>query len=216
MYLDLFSDKKGELKDKQKAALDKALDIRKFEIEFYWKRGAYFWAFIVVAFTSYFLVLTMDISKSGLSMDFKDELTFLLNLLGLFLSTSWFFVNKGSKYWQENWEKHVDLLEDDIMGPLYKTTVIRINTFDRFNPLSSFPYSVGKINQLISFVVLFFWLYLLIRFIVVKFNFPFEFKNCNYLIIGALFLVFFLILVLFAKSSETNGKEINMKRREIE
>ena len=31
-------------------ALAYALDIRKFEIELYWKRGTYFWAFIAAAF----------------------------------------------------------------------------------------------------------------------------------------------------------------------
>src|SRR3972149_6535405 len=163
-YLELFTNKKDNPTEKQKVALEKALDIRKFEIELYWKRGTYFWAFIAVAFTSYFIVLTTDITKTGISQEFKDELTFLLNLLGLFLSISWFFVNKGSKYWQENWEKHVDLLENEIMGPLYKTIVLRNNFWDRYNPIKSFPYSVGKINQLISFAVIFFLLFLFIKF----------------------------------------------------
>ena len=36
-----------------KEALRFALEIRKFEIELYWKRGTYFWAFIAVAFAAY-------------------------------------------------------------------------------------------------------------------------------------------------------------------
>lgn len=215
-YLDSFKNGEEVKYAKHEKALEKALDIRKFEIELYWKRGTYFWAFIAVAFTSYFLVLTMDVSKSGITQEFKDELIFILNLLGLFLSTSWFFVNKGSKYWQENWEKHVDLLEDDIMGPLYKTTVYRDGFWDRFNPLKSFPYSVGKINQLISFGIIFLWLFLLIRFIVVKLDFTIHCINISYTIVSAFFIVLFLVLFLYAKSSETNGKELNMKKREIE
>ena len=35
----------GSHKDKAEKALDFALDIRKFEIELYWKRVTYFWAF---------------------------------------------------------------------------------------------------------------------------------------------------------------------------
>jgi len=215
-YLELFTNKKDNPTEKQKVALEKALDIRKFEIELYWKRGTYFWAFIAVAFTSYFIVLTTDITKTGISQEFKDELTFLLNLLGLFLSISWFFVNKGSKYWQENWEKHVDLLENEIMGPLYKTIVLRNNFWDRYNPIKSFPYSVGKINQLISFAVIFLWLFLLIRFIVIKLNFCIQCISCNYIVISSFFLFLFIILFLSAETSEPNGKELNMKKREIE
>ena len=32
--------------DKEEKALEHALDIRKFEIELYWKRATYFWTFI--------------------------------------------------------------------------------------------------------------------------------------------------------------------------
>ncbi|MBV5304022.1 MAG: hypothetical protein JZU70_07475 [Chlorobium sp.] len=46
-----------ENKSKVKKALKHALDIRKFEIELYWKRATYFWALIVVAFTGYFAIL---------------------------------------------------------------------------------------------------------------------------------------------------------------
>ncbi|HZW40283.1 MAG TPA: hypothetical protein VFF33_13375 [Ignavibacteriaceae bacterium] len=89
----------------------------------------------------------------------------MINLFGLFLSVSWFFVNKASKFWQKNWEAHVDLLEDDLIGPLYKTTLINKRFVDRLSPKESFQYSAGKINQLISFVVIFMWLFILVRFI---------------------------------------------------
>lgn len=36
-------------------ALALALDIRKFEIDLYWKRATYFWAFIAAAFAGYAL-----------------------------------------------------------------------------------------------------------------------------------------------------------------
>ena len=221
-YLKLFAEATESQKDneccfenKRSLALKNALDIRKFEIELYWKRGAYFWTFIAITFTSYFIVLSTDISKIGFTQHLKDELLFLINLFGLFLAVSWFFVNKGSKHWQENWEKHVDLLEDDIMGPLYKTTVFLDRFWDRFNPLKAFPYSVGKINQLISFVVIFLWLFLLIKFVFFKLNFSIEYIN-SYTMISSFFIVFFILLFCFSKSSKTNGKELNMRKREIE
>ena len=45
---------KKEFEGKEQNALQYALDIRKFEIELYWKRAAYFWVFIGLAFTGYF------------------------------------------------------------------------------------------------------------------------------------------------------------------
>ena len=48
----------GQLKESETRAgraLAYALDIRKFEIELYWKRATYFWGFIAAAFAGYAL-----------------------------------------------------------------------------------------------------------------------------------------------------------------
>jgi hypothetical protein len=50
---------------------------------------------------------------------------YVVTCLGFLFSLAWYFVNRGSGAWQRNWESHVDLLEDEIMGPLYKTTLNR-------------------------------------------------------------------------------------------
>jgi hypothetical protein len=42
-------------------ALEHALDIRKFEIELYWKRASYFWTLIAAAFAAYFLILGAEL-----------------------------------------------------------------------------------------------------------------------------------------------------------
>jgi len=83
----------------QKKALEHALEIRKFEIELYWKRAAYFWTFIGASFAGYGAVE----GSSGIAD--KAALTVPLSCLGLIFSFGWFCVNKGSKQWQENWEK---------------------------------------------------------------------------------------------------------------
>ena len=44
---DFLKDFSGE---KRKKALKQVLDIRKFEIELYWKRATYFWTFIAAMF----------------------------------------------------------------------------------------------------------------------------------------------------------------------
>jgi hypothetical protein len=122
-------------------ALKYALDIRKFEIDFYWKRTTYFWTLIAALFAGYFLLL----SKGNTS----SSAIFLIACIGLILSAGWYLVNRGSKYWQENWERHVDLLEDEISGPLYKTT-IATQEFNFWHLHDGYPYSVSKVNQLIS------------------------------------------------------------------
>lgn len=152
-YLCIFSGPPSDYKLREQA-LKCALDIRKFEIELYWKRATYFWTLITAAFTGYFALASAEAPKPGL--------VFLVSCLGLLLSTAWYLVNRGSKFWQENWETHVNLLENEIMGPLYKTTISK-NNFRLWKFWSGYPYSVSKVNQIVSLFVLSVWLGLTIR-----------------------------------------------------
>ena len=47
-------------RDKAKFAFEKAWEIRNFEIEMYWKRANYFWAFIASTFVGYFALAGSD------------------------------------------------------------------------------------------------------------------------------------------------------------
>ena len=147
-YLDVFS---GPPSDRQlrAEALKCALDIRKFEIELYWKRATYFWTLIAAAFAGYFALASSQKPHPGL--------VFLVSCIGFLLSVGWYLVNRGSKFWQENWERHVDILEDEIMGLLYKTTLAKSN-FCFWKLWSGYPYSVSKVNQLISLFIAMVWL----------------------------------------------------------
>lgn len=116
--------KDGQHQDKKKTsrvtqyekAYDMAADIRKFEIELFWKRATFFWAFITAIYVAYFQVLTqIHYNEHGyISL-------VVLAALGLFFCVSWLLSSKGSKHWQENWEEHLNILEEDVTGPLYKT-----------------------------------------------------------------------------------------------
>lgn len=133
-------------------ALKVALDIRKFEIGLYWQRATYFWAFLALAVGGYFTLL---VSKDPTRAE-KGEGLLTISCLGIVFSVAWYCVNRASKFWQENWEKHVDLLEDAEVGPIYKTVLHDDDL--RFWDLSGpYPFSVSKVNQLLSlFVVLLF------------------------------------------------------------
>jgi hypothetical protein len=94
---------------KREAAFRLALELRQFEIELYWKRATYFWTFMAATFGGDFAIAASDKSASQPGL-------FLASCIGLVLSTSWYLMNRGSKYWQENCERHC-------AGPLYKTTI---------------------------------------------------------------------------------------------
>lgn len=134
-------------KQKRREALKQALDIRKFEIDMYWKRATYFWAFIAAAFAAYFVVLaSKDIDSAK-----QNFMLFLICGLGFMFSFSWLLVNKGSKFWQQNWENHVDFLEDDMMGPLYKIVI------ERNGKMTKRRYSVSKVNLILSSFFTWIW-----------------------------------------------------------
>lgn len=167
-YLELFPNEK-----KKKAALKQAWKNRDFEIQMYWRRATYFWAFIAATFTAYYFVLTNHPANK----------TFQISLLvmGFLLSIAWYFVNIGSKKWQENWEYHIDLLEDTVTGSIYKTTLIRNRP------------SVSKVNQRVSFLTLIYWFYLLLDKLFFT-EFKLLYTNLNNL--GC--KIFFLVIVVSA------------------
>ena len=131
-------------------ALEHALDIRKFEIELYWKRATYFWTFIAAVLIAFFAIY----SSENLEKSLKQDFSVMLSCLGVVFSFAWVLVNKGSKFWQENWEQHVDALEDSVTGPLYKTIMPKKDTNWLVN---SAQISVSKVNQLVSIYVFLLW-----------------------------------------------------------
>jgi len=135
-------------------ALAHALDIRKFEIELYWKRATYFWAFIAAAFAGYALTF-----KSSAGHD--PWLSLLFTALGLSFSFGWYLANRGSKFWQSNWERHVDLLQEISLGPLYR--IIATNSSETNPLIAAGQFSVTKINQILSVFVTVIWLLLFLR-----------------------------------------------------
>jgi len=172
-------------------ALAYALDIRKFEIEMYWKRGTYFWAFIAAAFAGYALTHKATDSDPWLSI--------LFSALGLVFSFAWYLVNRGSKFWQSNWERHVDLLEDMTLGPLYKVVAVTADN-SAGNPLTSpAQFSVSKLNQVLSVFVVAVWFLLFVRSLLpISFELPLDSYK---LAVFALVTGFLLLLYILGKSS---------------
>lgn len=156
-YLNIFI--KGRSKADIETTYVKAWDAKNFEIEHYWKRANYFWAFQVASFAGYFSVLN---SKNYIN---NPEILFFVISIGIITSFAWAFTNKGSKMWQRHWEIHVDMLENYITGPLYKIVT------------SNKTYSVSKINEIVSNFVISIWLIMLIKYykdiLTISFSKPF-------------------------------------------
>lgn len=102
-------------KRKLKPALAAAHDIRKFEIELYWKRANYFWLLQAAIFTA------LGFMWHGDNADAAGVVPLGLTSLGLLTAIASWFAAEGSKFWQENWERHIDVLEDNQGVLLHKT-----------------------------------------------------------------------------------------------
>ena len=129
--------------EKAEAAFEKAWATRNFEIELYWKRANYFWAFIASTFVGYFALINSDNYRKPDPLNHVE--VYFIICIGFVLACAWFLINLGSKVWQRNWEAHIDLLEDDFTGPLYKSVQSKVT------------YSVTKINEIVSFSFIILW-----------------------------------------------------------
>ena len=132
--------------------LRRADEIRKFEIELYWRRATYFWTLIGAAFLAFFAIQAAD----DLGNPEKPVFSFIVANLGFVFSIGWFFVNRGSKFWQENWETQVDRLEKRENLDLYRLVVYSRTDRDCWLTGAA-PYSVSKINQMTSVYVTVLW-----------------------------------------------------------
>lgn len=169
-----------ENKVKVKAAYDKAWETRNFEIDKFWTRAAYFWGFIVLIFGGYISVRTS--SKNMV----EPHLDLFLLCLGLLFSLAWWLVIRGSKCWQENWERHIDMLENFITGPIYKTIYYGNKAF----------FSVSKLNEIMAIAVLLVWIALFFQNLHAQYSF--EGENIDWIatlaVFGTAVLAFMMLL----------------------
>ncbi len=180
------------IKKKMRRALKIAWRNRDFEIKLFWSRAAYFWAFIASTFAGYFAILSSkEISKN----QYYPLFELLVICLGLIFSCSWALVNLGSKSWQENWETHIDMLEDQFTGPIYKMV-----------KKSDTSYSVSRINIAVSFAVFITWLIILLIFF---FRYYLSFMS---IIIVAITFAFILYLFFGTLSRTENNKKYFNRR----
>ena len=200
----------GTADDIASKRLEKILDIRKFEIDLYWKRATYFWTFIAATLTGYGLTVTTKDAAQENVIRFQV----LIVCFGLVFSFAWFLVNKGSKFWQENWEKHLDMTEDSVIGPLYKTTISKESYSSFWVPTSAYATSVSKINQILSLFVFTIWLGILANLFVSQKLTLFNGTDFYFTAIG---LLTFSAIIYLAFGTRTSIKDtiVHFDKRKI-
>jgi len=192
-YIDTFVTKNSE------KSINKAYEIawsaKNFEIDNYWRRATYFWAFQVSSFAAYFGVFNSSFYATN------TEILYCVICIGFVTALAWSLINKGSKAWQRNWENHVDMLEDAVTGPLYKTVSVQ-NTF-----------SVSKVNEIVSLFITTIWVLMGIKYFID--NITFSLSNINWLVIGAtISLIYFSGAMVFGHGRGRFGKRnVNFNRR---
>jgi hypothetical protein len=183
------------------AAFEKSWQTRNFEIELYWKRATYFWAFIASTFAGYFALINTTGYRTPDRYDHAE--VYFINCVGLVVSVAWFLTNKGSKAWQRHWEVHVDLLEDRFTGPLYKTV----------NP--TMTYSVSKLNEIVSIAICSVWVFLGIKYFVDQQLVNLLFSNINWFVFASTVGTILLLLAMFCGYGRGRFSEhsVSMSRR---
>lgn len=135
----VFEDKSAEYR-----MLEKAWQVRDFEIELLWKRTNYFAILVGALFVAYY---------SEKMTNHKDVIAFL----GCISSFVWYLSNRGSKFWQENWESHIYLLETEIGSGILYNIHLKKNSSKWWCFLKAYPFSVTKLNSFISLIIFLSW-----------------------------------------------------------
>lgn len=138
-----------------KNALEKAWETRNFEIKLYWQRALYFWGFIALAFYAPIAILKLNHDFISHSLFNKFFFITVICILGCILSFAWYLANRGSKYWQENWEKWINILEEYKYGKLYSTPFEQKDM--HISKFSAGKFSLSRINILISLIITIVW-----------------------------------------------------------
>jgi hypothetical protein len=128
-----------------------AAEVRKFEIERFWQRSAFFWTFIGAAFVGYAALYDKER---------ENTIPLVIASFGIISSFAWTLQNRGSKYWQEAWETKVESVEMSVLGT---------NLFSNVEPVQqkgfwgAKRYSVSKMAIAMSDFTCLIWIALMLK-----------------------------------------------------
>jgi hypothetical protein len=164
-----------------------SLETRNFEIDLFWKRSVFFWGFIASAFVGFATLYKNNII-----------LSIIISCFGMVCSFAWTMGNRGSKYWQENWETKVSKYENEVVGDL----------FDKPEPIQNYKgpwlqareYSVSKLVIALSDYVFLLWIFIVItQLIIVVLDYSYINKLKNFAVIAFVILSSNYIILMLCK-----------------
>ena len=168
---------------------DKILELRKFEIENFWKRTLFFWGTIALIYAGFF------------KADLKDY-QIIIPLIGFLFNIIFSLSTRGSKYWQEHWETIAVIYENELCFDLFKhdtQNLVKKNSKSIFT--RPYRFSVSKLTMLLSDLSVLLWVILWVQQIILlfesnKLKFYFGFKNTetHWFTIGIIMIHIILIL----------------------
>ena len=197
---------------KIKNAFERSHDIRKFEIGLYWQRSGYILGFLSVlaaaiayCFSVYFKETTSENTKFIMILTMT-----CLSVIGISLCNFWRRIIKASKYWQENWEYNIDILEPFVSGNLHKIHFYRTDKqYNRFSIHEVVLSICNRINIILYIIVLFVFALIINELFPYYQDIPIS-KETIYLVGSPLLLIILLIefveLAYFRKSDKTRQK----------
>jgi hypothetical protein len=173
-----------------KQILTYAADVRKFEIDLFWKRSTFFWAFSTTALGAY-----------GFANN-HPGLQFAAGCFGLVCAVVWTLVNRGSKYWQEVWEKKVEAVQPG---------AINFDLFSkRTNPSveqswkwGAMHFSVSALATALSDFTIVLWFGLIVRASVLGPQIPIE---CAEFVLALVTTVYVAVVIAWCNRNEENRK----------
>ena len=133
---------------------DRVLELRKFEIENFWKRTLFFWGTIALIYAGFF--------KADL-----EDYQVIIPLIGLLFNLIFSLSTRGSKYWQEHWETMAVVYENELDFDLFKhDTQSLVNSNSTSRLTKPYHFSVSKLTMLLSDLSVLLWLILWVNEII--------------------------------------------------
>ena len=199
-----FTKKYERIKDELDIKLyDKVLELRRFEIENFWKRTLFFWGTIAFIYAGYF------------NANLKNY-QIVIPLIGLLFNIIFSFSIRGSKYWQEHWEEMAVIYENELNFILFKNdtqSIVNENSKSIFT--KPYRFSVSKLTMLLSDLSVLLWFILWVQQMVslfelkkIQFSFRIENTILHPFTIGVVIIHIVLIgyFVLFLRNGEVYHK----------
>lgn len=181
-------------KSKEKLGInlyDKILELRKFEIENFWKRALFFWGTIAIILAGYF--------KAGID----EKYLIFVSFLGIIYNSIFSLSIRGSKFWQEHWENMAIVYENSFKFNLLKQLSSDLIHEKNKTSFITYPFrfSVSKLTMLLSDITVLLWVMFWVKDIyklyankVIFFEFCY---NCELHLFTFSLILFHLILGIF-------------------